>query len=64
MKINLRSEIAAQLEEAEVIELVPNIILNPGFFDERTESIPQDENFNDQTTTRLNNNTYVQPRRL
>lgn len=64
MKINLRSEIAAQLEEQEVIELVPNIILNPGFCDERTERIPQDENFNNQTTTRLNNNTVVQPRRL
>jgi len=59
MKINLRSEIAAQLEEQEVIELVPNIILNPGFFDERTEHVPQDENFNNQTTTRLNNNSVV-----
>lgn len=64
MKINLRSEIAAQLEEQEVIELVPNIILNPGFFDEHTEQIPQDENFNTQTTTRLNNNSVIQPRRL
>ncbi|XP_076674123.1 contactin-5 isoform X4 [Andrena cerasifolii] len=54
----------AQLEEQEVIELVPNIILNPGFFDERTEHVPQDENFNNQTTTRLNNNSVVQPRRL
>ncbi|XP_043515653.1 contactin-2 isoform X4 [Frieseomelitta varia] len=54
----------AQLEEQEVIELVPNIILNPGFFDERTEHIPQDENFNNQTTTRLNNNSVVQPMRL
>ncbi|KMQ90758.1 down syndrome cell adhesion molecule-like protein 1 protein [Lasius niger] len=54
----------AQLEEQEVIELVPNIILNPGFFDERTENVPQDENFNNQTTTRLNNNSVVQPRRL
>lgn len=64
MKINLRFKLAAQLEEQEVIELVPNIILNPGFFDERTERIPQDENLNTQTTTRLNNNTVVQPRRL
>ncbi|XP_015594105.1 protein turtle homolog A isoform X2 [Cephus cinctus] len=54
----------SQLEEQEVIELVPNIILNPGFFDERTERIPQDENSNNQTTTRLNNNTVIQPRRL
>ncbi|XP_014474074.1 PREDICTED: Down syndrome cell adhesion molecule-like protein 1 homolog [Dinoponera quadriceps] len=57
-------KIPSQLEEQEVIELVPNIILNPGFFDERTEHIPQDENFNNQTTTRLNNNSVVQPRRL
>ncbi|KAH0954899.1 hypothetical protein HN011_011144 [Eciton burchellii] len=55
---------SSQLEEQEVIELVPNIILNPGFFDERTEHVPQDENFNNQTTTRLNNNSVVQPRRL
>ncbi|XP_020290361.1 contactin-2 [Pseudomyrmex gracilis] len=54
----------SQLEEQEVIELVPNIILNPGFFDERTEHVPQDENFNNQTTVRLNNNSVVQPRRL
>lgn len=57
-------KVPSQLEEQEVIELVPNIILNPGFFDERTEQIPQDENFNNQTTTRLNNNSVVQPRRL
>ncbi|XP_033321729.1 contactin-1 isoform X1 [Megalopta genalis] len=57
-------KVPSQLEEQEVIELVPNIILNPGFFDERTEHIPQDENFNNQTTTRLNNNSVVQPRRL
>ncbi|XP_043473090.1 protein turtle homolog B isoform X1 [Leptopilina heterotoma] len=55
---------SSQLEEQEVIELVPNIILNPGFFDERTERIPLDKNFNNQTTTRLNNNNVVQPRRL
>ncbi|KAL0125129.1 hypothetical protein PUN28_004340 [Cardiocondyla obscurior] len=57
-------KVPSQLEEQEVIELVPNIILNPGFFDERTEHVPQDENFNNQTTTRLNNNSVVQPRRL
>ncbi|XP_057320498.1 protein turtle homolog A isoform X4 [Microplitis mediator] len=58
----------AQLEDQEVIELVPNIILNPGFFDERSERQHQlqhqDENFNNQTTTRLNNNTVILPRRL
>ncbi|XP_044586278.1 protein turtle homolog A isoform X2 [Cotesia typhae] len=58
----------AQLEDQEVIELVPNIILNPGFFDERSErqhqQQHQDENFNNQTTTRLNNNSVILPRRL
>lgn len=65
MKINsLRWTFSAQLEEQEVIELVPNIILNPGFFDERSERIPHDENYNNHTTTRLNNNTVILPRRL
>ncbi|CAD6241094.1 hypothetical protein G9C98_004809 [Cotesia typhae] len=58
----------SQLEDQEVIELVPNIILNPGFFDERSErqhqQQHQDENFNNQTTTRLNNNSVILPRRL
>ncbi|KAJ8681487.1 hypothetical protein QAD02_017274 [Eretmocerus hayati] len=53
----------SQLEEQEVIELVPNIILNPGFFEDRSERVPQDENSNNQTMARLNNNTVVQPRR-
>ncbi|XP_011306278.1 Down syndrome cell adhesion molecule-like protein Dscam2 isoform X1 [Fopius arisanus] len=57
-------KVPSQLEEQEVIELVPNIILNPGFFDERSERIPQDENYNTHTTTRLNNNTVILPRRL
>ncbi|KAL7294554.1 hypothetical protein TKK_0012080 [Trichogramma kaykai] len=58
------------LEEQEVIELVPNIILNPGFFDDRgsnngVNGLPTDENFNSQASQmRLNNNSYVQPRRL
>jgi len=53
-------------EEQEVIELVPNIILNPGYYDDdaRTERIEPDENSNDQTTTRINNNTVVQPIRV
>lgn len=53
-------------EEQEIIELVPNIILNPGYYDDdaRTERIQPDENSNDQTTTRINNNTVVQPIRV
>lgn len=52
-------------EEQEIIELVPNIILNPGFEDSsRTEHIPADENSNNETTLRLNNNTVIQPRNI
>lgn len=52
-------------EEQEIIELVPNIILNPGFEDSsRTEHIPADENSNNETTLRLNNNTVIQPRNM
>ncbi|KAK0079572.1 hypothetical protein PV325_001057, partial [Microctonus aethiopoides] len=53
-----------QLEEQEVIELVPNIILNPGFFDERTECIHHDVNFNNHTTAHLNNSSVVSQKRL
>ncbi|KAJ8934897.1 hypothetical protein NQ318_002651 [Aromia moschata] len=50
------------VEEQEVIELVPNIILNPGFDpSNQNEQIP-DENSNSETPLRLNNNTVVQPR--
>ncbi|KAG7188210.1 hypothetical protein KM043_016081 [Ampulex compressa] len=55
---------SSQLEEQDVIELVPNITLNPRYFAERTDLLPPDENFNTETTTRLNNNSVVQPRRL
>lgn len=49
-------------EEQEIIELVPNIILNPGFDPHnQTDQIP-DENSNNETPLRLNNNTVVQPR--
>lgn len=52
-------------EEEEIIELVPNIILNPGFDNNSvTERIPADENSNNETTMRLNNNTVVQPRNV
>lgn len=55
-----------QNDEQEIIELVPNIILNPGFEDntQHTEHIPADENSNNETAIRLNNNTVVQPRNV
>ncbi|XP_017784871.1 PREDICTED: protein sax-3-like isoform X2 [Nicrophorus vespilloides] len=48
-------------DDQEVIELVPNIILNPGFDGDHTERFPSDENSNNERTTRLNNNTVVHP---
>nr|CAD7574712.1 unnamed protein product [Timema californicum] len=53
-------------DDQETIELVPNIILNPGYYDDdaRMERIERDENSNDHTTTRMNNNTIVQPMRV
>lgn len=53
-------------DEQEIIELVPNIILNPGFEDntQHTEHLPADENSNNETAIRLNNNTVVQPRNV
>lgn len=55
-------------DEQEIIELVPNIILNPGF-DEQSQQqagllVPADENSNSETTVRLNNNTVIQPRNV
>lgn len=54
------------VEEQEVIELVPNIILNPGFEPLAAPSAPElppDENSNSELAPlRLNNNTVVQPR--
>ncbi|GLH09487.1 Uncharacterized protein GBIM_14589 [Gryllus bimaculatus] len=57
---------ASKRDDQEIIELVPNIILNPGFYEgeAHTEHIEPDENSNDQTTTRINNNTIVQPIRV
>lgn len=52
-------------EEQEVIELVPNIILNPGFDGNiGNETLPADENSNNETPIRLNNNTVVQRRQI
>lgn len=49
------------VEEQEIIELVPNIILNPGFDPNTNNDQLPDENSNNETPMRLNNNTVVQP---
>ncbi|KAL0272198.1 UNVERIFIED_CONTAM: hypothetical protein PYX00_005271 [Menopon gallinae] len=54
-------------DDQEVIELVPNIILNPGFYDAdiRSERLYElDENCSDQTPMKVNNNSVIQPIRL
>lgn len=52
-------------DEPEIIELVPNIILNPGFEGpSRFDDITPDENSNNEVPMRLNNNTVVQPEDL
>lgn len=48
-------------EEQEDIELVPNIILNPGFDPSNNNDRLPDENSNNETPLRLNNNTVIQP---
>ncbi|XP_008190805.1 contactin-1 isoform X3 [Tribolium castaneum] len=61
----LPSDYFAVPEEQEIIELVPNIILNPGFEGNlQSEQMPADENSNNETPLRLNNNTVVQPRNV
>ncbi|KAK9513018.1 hypothetical protein O3M35_001304 [Rhynocoris fuscipes] len=52
-------------KDTETMELIPNIILNPGYQDYlQSEWIEPDENSNDQTTIRLNNNTVINPLRI
>lgn len=54
-------------DEQEVIELVPNIILNPVFYDGEYQSqrfYQLNENFTDEATIRLINNSVLQPVRL
>lgn len=51
-------------DDEEIIELVPNIILNPAFDVETAEQLELDENFNDQLAMRVNNNTVIQPARV
>ncbi|CAB3373959.1 Hypothetical predicted protein [Cloeon dipterum] len=48
-------------DDDEIIELVPNIILNPAY---DVEQLELDENFNDHFAMRINNNTVVQPVRV
>ncbi|XP_050315911.1 cell adhesion molecule DSCAM isoform X2 [Anthonomus grandis grandis] len=53
-------------DEPEIIELLPNIILNPGFEGSQqrrrpSEDLSPDENSNNETPLRLNNNTVVYP---
>ncbi|KAF5272745.1 hypothetical protein FQA39_LY07772 [Lamprigera yunnana] len=54
-----------ETEDQEIIELVPNIILNPGFEGNLLRArLAADENSNSETALRLNNNTVVQPRNV
>jgi hypothetical protein len=48
-------------DDDEIIELVPNIILNPAY---DVEQLELDENFNDHFAMRMNNNTVIQPVRV
>ncbi|KAL1140222.1 hypothetical protein AAG570_000154, partial [Ranatra chinensis] len=49
-------------DDHETMELIPNIILNPGYQEERqTEWLEPDENSNDRSAIRLNNNTVINP---
>ncbi|XP_075220763.1 protein sidekick-1 isoform X2 [Lycorma delicatula] len=52
-------------DDQEILELVPNIILNPGYHDDtHIEWREPDENSNDTTSIRLNNNTVIRPFRV
>lgn len=57
------------LDEHEIMELVPNIILNPGFHDEDSSialdgHYERDENCNNRRAAHTNNNSTVQPYRI
>lgn len=57
------------LDEHEIMELVPNIILNPGFHDEDGSialdgHYDRDENCNNRRTAHTNNNSTIQPYRI
>uniref|UniRef100_A0A146LAC8 Protein sidekick-1 n=3 Tax=Lygus hesperus TaxID=30085 RepID=A0A146LAC8_LYGHE len=52
-------------KDVETMELIPNIILNPGYQDfGQSEWAEPDENSNDTTAIRLNNNTVINPVRI
>ncbi|XP_014245388.1 uncharacterized protein LOC106664299 [Cimex lectularius] len=52
-------------KDMETMELIPNIILNPGYHDYmQSEWSEPDENSNDTMTMRLNNNTVINPVRI
>lgn len=54
-------------KEVEALELIPNIILNPGYYDYggyNDYSGDPDENSNDSVPVRLNNNNVVRPIRI
>lgn len=57
---------AVMVDDHEIMELVPNIILNPGYdnSDHRMDWIDPDENANDYRTTQLNNNSIIRPFRV
>lgn len=47
------------------MELIPNIIMNPGYQDfAQSEWSEPDENSNDTVAIRLNNNTVINPVRI
>jgi len=50
--------------DGESIELMPNIILNPGYDFHTIEILEPDENSNDTTPLRMNNNSVVHPTRV
>ncbi|OXA44037.1 uncharacterized protein LOC110857945 [Folsomia candida] len=50
--------------DGESIELMPNIILNPGYDFQSAEISHPDENSNNTTATRVNNNSVVYPSRV
>jgi len=50
--------------DGESIELMPNIILNPGYDFQSMDMQEPDENSNDTTALRVNNNSVIHPARV
>jgi hypothetical protein len=62
--INLATDGGGEID-GESIELMPNIILNPGYdFQSMEQLLEPDENSNDTTAFRMNNNSVVHPARV